>query len=174
MALLVWAGLHYMSPLCGHLVGCLWTHWFRLASLSVHSAAYRADLVSGETHKDGMAETVGSLPHTLGSLQLVGSPSHPLGWVVLCCWGVAPGNLLRGALGLLELAVARVSSSFFVPDYSAWLARSKFPTKDRTQGQQRRHRVLLTRLDKEFPSDREFPNYTLLTASTQSMKTELP
>lgn len=77
MALLVWAGLHHVSPLCGHLVGRLWTHWSRLASLSVHSAAYRADLVSGETHKDGMAETVGSLPHTLGSLQLVGSPSPP-------------------------------------------------------------------------------------------------
>ena len=77
MALLIWAGLHHVSALCSHLVCCLWTHWSRMASLSVHSAAYRADLVSGETHKDGMAQTVGTLPHTLGSPQLVGSPCPP-------------------------------------------------------------------------------------------------
>lgn len=90
---------------------------------------------------------------------------------------MAPGNLLRGALGLLELAVARVTSSFFFLFFLTTLCSLhdlSSPTRDRTQGQQGKHRVLLTRLDKESPSNREFPSYTLLTFSTQSMKTELP
>ena len=176
MALLIWSGFHHMSALCAHPVGCLWTQWSRMASLSLHSAAYRADLVSGETHKDGMAQTVGTLPHTLGSPQLVGSPCPPPPQVSCALCFVAEewpqGIFSRVPLGLLESHPPFFFFSFLTILCS--LHDLSSPTRDRTQGQQWKHRVLLIRLDKEFPNDREFPSYTLLTSSTQSMKTERP
>ena len=128
MALLIWAGVHHMSALCGHPMGCLWTQWSRMASLSVHSAAYRADLVSGETHKDGMAQTVGTLPHTLGSPQLVGSPCPPPPQVSCALCFVAEewpqGIFSRVPLGLRESHPPFFFFFFFLPDYSVQLAWS--------------------------------------------------
>lgn len=74
-----------MSPLSGPSGSLLNSPDPRLASLAVHSAAYRADLVSGETHKDGMARKLHStLPRT-PSPSVGGFPMPtPLGEVVLC------------------------------------------------------------------------------------------